>query len=76
VRPQYQQPEHDTVFGDAEAACELDTDALASLLNGASARNRFQCAATNMTVRTCFAMLVGLGYQHCAEDTTLTPQEK
>ena len=35
VQPQYQQPEHDTVFGDADAAFDLDTDALASLLNGA-----------------------------------------
>ncbi|CAE7213816.1 FH3 [Symbiodinium sp. CCMP2456] len=34
VQPQYQQPEHDTVFGDADAAFDLDTDALASLLNG------------------------------------------
>mmetsp|Transcript_7598 Transcript_7598/g.16089 ORF Transcript_7598/g.16089 Transcript_7598/m.16089 type:complete len:511 (-) Transcript_7598:53-1585(-) len=34
VQPQYQQPEHDTVFGDAHAASDLDMDALASLLNG------------------------------------------
>ncbi|CAE7209916.1 FH14 [Symbiodinium sp. CCMP2592] len=34
VQPQYQEPEHDTVFGDAHAANDLDTDALASLLNG------------------------------------------
>ncbi|CAE7720910.1 FMNL2 [Symbiodinium sp. CCMP2592] len=33
VQPQYKQPERETVFGDADAGMDLDTDALASLLN-------------------------------------------
>ena len=37
VQPRYSQPAHETVFGDADAAVDLDTDALASLLNGTCA---------------------------------------